>query len=542
MFQKLDYLQTKTFHSQLNKQLSKMLGKILILLAIFHQTNSLNAPISGSFSNEGHIILQNHLAHLVLDIRLEKLEESIHTLEKSFKEFNVSEQRLKEKLPEIELVNIILGSEVENIRKDFNDIKAFFATNDKPSNQHQTTTKRPTLLNTNNDQQEGTIIIGNAINPTEDNNSNTSQTLRKKRTTTLKSLDNNIQNTPINDNRDTNESDKETNTEINEVVDTTTEPPQITTESTTQITVTPETDTENYMTDTEILTEPPDTNEEITNDQDTTEEITVDDQDTNNETTDDNKEIGITFTENPSIHTDMNQTPHTQTNTTAIPTGTSTQNSPTDLPETSVNIGPEIPHTEMETNTQSTTTDTARTETLSTDTTEMLYFKLNQLLKNKTLNPDLETITIEGQKIRLKPKNKPRNNDRMELTPWKVIDHTLTTKTPHDIVTSRPQSDLTSNTIEIDDKFTDNSNQNTHHRIVKRQAAAIAGLSAIVGFGGGIALTRYLDNKQLTRIEKKLQNLRDADDEIIHHLQHNDENIKINRDSISNTARILVLC
>ena len=158
-----------------------MFGKILILLAIFHQTNSLNAPISGGFSNDGHIIFQNHLAHLVLDVRLERLEESIHTLEKSFKEFNISEQRLKERLPEIELVNIILGSEIEYIRKDFNDIKAFFVTNDQTSNnQHQTTTKRPTLLNTNNDQQqEGTKIVGNAINPREDNNSNTTQTLGK---------------------------------------------------------------------------------------------------------------------------------------------------------------------------------------------------------------------------------------------------------------------------------------------------------------------------------------------------------------------------
>ena len=160
-----------------------MLGKILILLAIIHQTNNLNAPISGGFSNDGHIIFQNHLAHLVLDIRLERLEESIHTLEKSFKEFNVSEHGLKERLPEIELVNIILGSKIENIRKDFSNIKAFFVTNDQtPDNQHQTTTKRPTLLNTNsNQQQEGSIIIGNEINPGEDNNSNTTQTLRKKK-------------------------------------------------------------------------------------------------------------------------------------------------------------------------------------------------------------------------------------------------------------------------------------------------------------------------------------------------------------------------
>ena len=128
----------------------------------------------------------------------------------------------------------------------------------------------------------------------------------------------------------------------------------------------------------------------------------------------------------------------------------------------------------------------------------------------------------------------------MRLTTWRVIDHTLTTKTPYDRVTSRHQSDLTSSTIEINDKFTDNRNHDTQHRIVKRQALAVAGLSAIVGFGGGVALTRYLDNKQLTRIKKKLQNLRDADDEIIHHLQHNDENIKINKDSISNTAPILV--
>ena len=68
------------------------------------------------------------------------------------------------------------------------------------------------IINTNNDQQQkGTIIIGNAINPREDNNSNTNQTWRKKRTTTLKSLDNNIQNTPVKHDRDKNESDQETN-------------------------------------------------------------------------------------------------------------------------------------------------------------------------------------------------------------------------------------------------------------------------------------------------------------------------------------------
>ena len=402
---------------------------------------------------------------------------------------------MKERLPEIELVNIILGSEIEYIRKDFNDIKAFFATNDKPSNnQHQTTTKRPTSLNTNNDQQqEGSIIIGNAINPGEDNNSNTTQTLRKKRTTTLKSLDSNIQNTPVNDNR---KSDKETNTETNEFTDTTTdyndateppnvtsEPPQITTESTIQETVTPETDTESYMTDTDVLTELPDTNEETTDNQETDTE-TTDDQDTNNETTvdpntndeltefttdaqttngpvdtttelelttiteipltnfpdhSDNKEIGIETTETPSIHTDINtETSHIQTNTTAIPTETNTQNSLTNLPGTSVNI---------------------------------LDFIANQLSKNKTLNPDLETTRLEGQKIRLKPKKKVRNNDRMRLTPWRIIDHTLTTKEPR--VTARPQSDLTSNTIKIDDKFTNKRNQDTHHEIVKRQVTRL---------------------------------------------------------------------
>ena len=210
-------------------------------------------------------------------------------------------------------------------------------------------------------------------------------------------------------------------------------PTQITTENTIQKTVTPETDTESYMTDTEILTKLPDTNEETTDNQDIDTE-TTDDQDNNNETTDDqdtneettvdpdtndeltteftadaqttnrpvdttkelelttiavvpltnfpdhpdNKEIEIETTETPSIHTDIiTETSHTQTNTTDIPTETDTQNSLTDLPGTSVNIGPE-----MDTNTQSTATDTTQTETLSTDTTEMLYFKLNQPLKN----------------------------------------------------------------------------------------------------------------------------------------------------------------
>ena len=164
-------------------------------------------------------------------------------------------------------------------------------------------------------------------------------------------------------------------------------------------------------------------------------------------------------------------------------------------------------------------------------------FIANQLLRNKTLNPGFETTTLEGQNIRLKPKKKVKNNDRMRLTPLKVIDHTLTTKTPR--VTSQPQTDLTSNTIRIDNKLTDNHNHDTHHRIIKRQAM-LGLISVAIGFGGGVALTRYLDNKQLTKIEEKLQNLRDADDAIIHHLQHNDDNIKINRDSISNTARILV--
>ena len=322
MFQNLLTYKQKTFHSQLNKQLSKMLGKILTLLAIFHQTNSLNAPISGSFSNEGHIILQNHLAHLVLDIRLERLEESIHTLEKSFKEFNVSEQRLKEKLPEIELVNIIIGSEVENIRKDFHDIKAFFATNDKPSNnQHQTTTERPTLLNTNNDQQQkGTIIIGNTINPGEDNNSNANQTLRKKRTTTLKSLDNNIQNTPINDNQ-TDESDKEVNTETTNLV----------TEMTT------------------ILM-----NETSTMESEDTHEIT-------DKTTD---------------YIDQIDTSNMQSNPHQITTESTVQE--TVIPET--NTERYMPDTKIPTNTPSISTETKDIENLSTDTTEMLYFQLNQLL------------------------------------------------------------------------------------------------------------------------------------------------------------------
>ena len=98
---------------------------VTLTLLIFKEINSLDAPISGAFSYE-NVILENHVAQLVLDIRLDRLEGSVHILEKSLREFNKTQGRLKTKLPEIELINLILHSEVENIRSDFNDIKAFF--------------------------------------------------------------------------------------------------------------------------------------------------------------------------------------------------------------------------------------------------------------------------------------------------------------------------------------------------------------------------------------------------------------------------------
>ena len=99
----------------------------------------------------------------------------------------------------------------------------------------------------------------------------------------------------------------------------------------------------------------------------------------------DNKETGINLTETTPVPTNVDtEHPPTPTNTTATPSETETQDPLTDIPEISVNIRPEFPQTDMDINTQSTTTNTSQTETLSTDTTEMLYFKLNQLLKNKT--------------------------------------------------------------------------------------------------------------------------------------------------------------
>ena len=50
-------------------------------------------------------------------------------------------------------------------------------------------------------------------------------------------------------------------------------------------------------------------------------------------------------------------------------------------------------------------------------------------------------------------------------------------------------------------------------------------ISAAIGFGGGVATTRYLDNRQMDRIEEKLQNLRQVDEQIVHHLEHDNENI-----------------
>ena len=116
------------------------------------------------------------------------------------------------------------------------------------------------------------------------------------------------------------------------------------------------------MTGTEIVTDDQDTNEETTDDQDTNEETTVE-PDTNEKTTaefktnaqtthrpidnttnlnlttisepplinlpdiSDKKDIEITFTESPSILTNIDTEPtHTQTNTTAIPSETETQN------------------------------------------------------------------------------------------------------------------------------------------------------------------------------------------------------------------------
>ena len=76
----------------------------------------------------------------------------------------------------------------------------------------------------------------------------------------------------------------------------------------------------------------------------------------------------------------------------------------------------------------------------------------------------------------------------MRLNPWRVIDHTLTTESPYDRVTSCPQNELNQNTIKIDDKLTGNYEEN--HRIVKGQAT-VGLISAAIGFGGGIAITRY---------------------------------------------------
>ena len=64
-------------------------------------------------------------------------------------------------------------------------------------------------------------------------------------------------------------------------------------------------------------------------------------------------------------------------------------------------------------------------------------------------------------------------------------------------------------------------------------------ISAAIGFGGGVATTRYLDNRQMDRIEEKLQNLRQVDEQIVHHLEHDSENIKINRGSIRLVGQIL---
>ena len=56
---------------------------VTLTLLIFKETNSLDAPISGAFSYENDVILENHVAHLVLDIRLDRLEGSVQILEKS---------------------------------------------------------------------------------------------------------------------------------------------------------------------------------------------------------------------------------------------------------------------------------------------------------------------------------------------------------------------------------------------------------------------------------------------------------------------------
>ena len=61
----------------------------------------------------------------------------------------------------------------------------------------------------------------------------------------------------------------------------------------------------------------------------------------------------------------------------------------------------EIPHSEPINNLR-TTTENTKTETLSTDTTDILLFKLTQILENESLTPDLDMITIERQKIHLK--------------------------------------------------------------------------------------------------------------------------------------------
>ena len=87
---------------------------VTLTLLIFKEINSLDAPISGAFSYE-NVILENHVAQLVLDIRLDRLEGSVHILEKSLREFNKTQGRLKTKLPEIELISLILHLEVENI-------------------------------------------------------------------------------------------------------------------------------------------------------------------------------------------------------------------------------------------------------------------------------------------------------------------------------------------------------------------------------------------------------------------------------------------
>ena len=297
---------------------------VTLILLIFKETNSLDAPISGAFSYENDVVLENHVAHLVLDIKLDKLEGSVHILEKSLREFNATKERIKASLPEVELINFILNSEVENIRSDFNDIKSFFTVLDNPPNDlSQDSTERPALVNSNDSQQqEQTIIVKNVINPSDDNTSNTNQTLRKKRTTTTdpELLDQIIQNTPISDNQDTEESDTETNTEMTyfvtemtgvltdespnsesehtheipdtiidyndntETPDVQNNPRRITTEATIHKTITPETDTESYMTGTEIVTNDQNTNEKTTIEPDTNEK-TTDEFKTNTQTT-----------------------------------------------------------------------------------------------------------------------------------------------------------------------------------------------------------------------------------------------------------------